>query len=665
VDYDSTPEPPATGNVILDTDIATIELGDNVYSFDGTNYGIDNVSVGAAGLADGSDLTFHAEADGADGDRWEGDVSAAEVLASVASNTTPDYVKVVVRADNNSDNGDVVPGIKISGTWHDGTADTLTGSIVNHEHVWATNPDTAAAWTRADLATIEGIRYKLAGGLTPSIRVYEMYLNVAVFDFDAAGSIEVQADLGADANTDNQAVVSIDDQIPTGTALTYTMEGSATGAWGGEEVALGAVVDGSRVAGYRYYRVAAALSGDKKETPVLKSIKVEIPDQVFKFSTLSDETLGALPMLMGIPGRNVKLNLKELITESSAVNVRLLRTDVVDQILRENYLRGLSVELQVGMLSDDVLASDLAPYYSGRVKNYSIAADSVTIELSDATKDLNRKVPEGTAPSTAPSVTYDGTHMCDVVLDLLDRVDIASRYIDRGSLDNLKNNVGDGSPVDTAFVVKRTGALAITEPVSGKKLVSELLELLGAYMVIQENGKLQFVEYDSSTAAQETWGSNDLNRGIKYTPALEAMRNQVYVFYDWDGSGNEGSDFASVYIVADAASISNWDTTDTKVIKSRWISGDAADGYFGEELALHIADREVDRLSNGQGVLTCETSLDKYGIQAGDYIDIDTSELDFVHRPGVGIGDTVKFLVTSKNANFDTGTIAWQLTESR
>ena len=261
--------------------------------------------------------------------------------------------------------------------------------------------------------------------------------------------------------------------------------------------------------------------------------------------------------------------------------------------------------------------------------------------------------------------------MVDVINTIIDDVGIAARYVNRGSLDTLKANVGDGSPASSNYVVYRggtppiaTGDRTITEPETAKKVVGELLELLGAYMVSQEDGKINVVEFDASKASVgDPWTQDDFVEDPIYNPDVENIINDTFIYIDWTGEGTDAKDFDNLNKSPDATSKTDWDETNTRIIKSKWLAGSSSDGYYGAELVAHIGARETERRKNGMGIFPCKTDLSKFPVQVGDMIDIDASDL--VINPDVGDGDVRKFMVVSKNPEWGNGTISWDLVEAR
>lgn len=86
-------------------------------------------------------------------------------------------------------------------------------------------------------------------------------------------------DIGAQPIS-NKAVVIIDDDIPTGTTLVHNLKGSTTGAFAGEEVNIGSVVNESTFTGkYRYFKLTSTFSSNSLRTltPLVRFFSVTYP----------------------------------------------------------------------------------------------------------------------------------------------------------------------------------------------------------------------------------------------------------------------------------------------------------------------------------------------------------------------------------------------------
>ena len=809
VDYTSSPLPPPTGDVIIAAAAGTTTTANVVPTGDGSTIDADqpvsNVWANVDDDPHDSDTTRLRNVAG--GQKYNLFTFVTNGIASLV----PDSIHIekvtvglVSRKDDVTDYTEYGV-LRIGGADYSSASDTVDNtSYILRTYDFTTDPTDSEAWTKEKLATIQEFGARDFAPSGNPMYITQVYLTVTYYDFETSGNITVELDLSG-ANTDNNAIISIDDNVPTGAGLTYelyyfalaymrptnhydvlgqtaneadaydaddtdastTNVATLTGysfyvgrdsanndAWqlepsglttatmkvvaeriagtgqlscfvansGGQIIAsliLGggsaiakqtfsadvsgyigdladlripvfgastgtteikiydtwiegnawgdavAIQDGSRVPtlGFENFRIKSSFTSDGTVTSILKSIGIVIPDSIYRFSTLSDDTLDAQPLLAGIPGRNVKLSLKDFVTDTSAMNVKLVRNDHVDWMLRNEYFRGLSASIRIGMFYNGITVNDLIPYYQGRVDGYGMGESEVSIKLKDATKDLNLKWPVKPAGTAKPTEPKDGTHMVQVIEDIIDDLGILARYVDRGSLATVKANVGDGSPASANYKVKRTGATAITKQEPGKKYVGELAQLLGAYLVIQENGKLQLLEYDSSASAVDTWDDNVIFKGAAYDPGLEALRNNVYLYFDWlgtaaTGGGGDGINFSKIKVTVDATSVTNWSITSPKIIESKWIHTD----YDGVALAVEIAAREVARLKDGVGVMSCTTSLDRAGIQVGDIVEIDSA---LVLNPDVGEGSTRNFLVTEKTWDVGGGKISWKLTEAR
>ena len=473
---------------------------------------------------------------------WYGPQS---LLSSLDANITIKSVSILTRATKTgaSAASSYQPILRIGDVNYPGAEHILGTSYADFTREFTVNPATSDNWRPGDIATITDI------GVTNWDRAIECRISVlkmivTYFDFETSGFITVQLDLTG-ANTANKATISISDLVPTGSGLSVTAEGSTTGAWGGEEVALGAVEDGSQVDGYEHYQLTSSFTGDGATTSVLKSISVEIPDRIYRFTSRSGGIFGALPYLTGIPGRSIAIDLKDFVTLGSDLKAGLQKDESVVQMIRENYFKNLNSSVRIGLYRDDITEDDLAFTFQGKVDGYRPGMEEVSISLKDGTKDLSAKWPPGIA------ITKDGDHMVDVINTVMDDVGIAARFINRGSLDTLKSTVGDGSPASTNYVVYRGGSppvasgdTTITEPETAKKVVGELLELLGAYMVSQEDGKITVVEYDSSKASVgDTWTRDDFLEEPIYNPDVENIINDTFVYIDWNGEWTDADDF--------------------------------------------------------------------------------------------------------------------------
>lgn len=576
--------------------------------------------------------------------------------------TIKEFVITVRARENAGDDGWDV-GYRYAGTNYWTSKSSPGGSFADYTVTVSVNPVTSNAWLVEELLQIEGIGAR--SGELHEIDISVVKLEVTYYEFDLQGGFTVELDLSG-ANTNNPATVSIDDLVPTGTSVVYSVVGSTTGDFAGEEVSLGDVEDGSEIDAYEYYQVTATLSSDGSDTPVVKSIRIDIPERIYKFSTLNTDLLDAIPSIQSIPQRTIKLDLENLITTTSSVSIALNREEEVDEMLRSTFVKGLDVRLYLGALerpNDSISRSDLLRYYIGKIEDFSQTADSVTFDLADVSIDLDAKWPVGSAPSTAAAATKDGVHMVQVIRDIYEDIGIASRYVDYASLDTLEQNVGNGTPPAPAFVVKRTGATGISEPLPAKDYLRELLFMLGAFAFTDERGKLVTIEYDPTTAAIDTWGDDEIGKGYKYSGGLVSYKNVCQIYFDWDGSGNNASDYSTVRISLDEDGIAAGRPVRTKTVKSKWIAGDVDDGYYGAEIALYRSALEVARLKDGLGGLPCSTGLDKCFIQVGDFIAIDTDDIDGIVNTDVGRGDVRNFIVTQKTWNPDRHEMEWRLTE--
>ena len=292
---------------------------------------------------------------------------------------------------------------------------------------------------------------------------------------------------------------------------------------------------------------------------------------------------------------------------------------------------------------------------------------TITLQLRDATKSLDRKLPESVG-EVKGTLEYDGTHLVDVVADQVDRAGVLRRYVNSNSLAAVKADmgVGGGDPAPSEFIAYRTDNVGagpdtlIIRPEPAKKFVKSVLELIGAYLVTQEDGRLTMILNDSTRASVDEWDGLIIKRGASFSAKIEAtLRNATAVYYDYDGA----SDYGSIYVVADQDSIDAWGQVN-KIIQTKWLAQEPDTGldYKGRLVAAFIAARETARLKDGVGTFKCSTSLDQLEVQVGDMVTIYSNLVVSQNNPIPGAG--AKMMVVSKTWAVDSGTISWELVEA-
>lgn len=672
VDY--TPSPPDSGNVIL-----THNTGGSLLSGDKCFCTEDAGSSGTIVLWP-NDGILHTKVDedphdGNDsyislgnGSWFELGIDPNILLSSIPLDAVPSRVSIKATMAAPLDDQTVLGRIVVNGSTYETSAQNVTStSYVQFTFSWATNPG-GGAWSRGNVLNIQefGLRNTTADDYA---LVTQLYIIIEYYEWNSSGHIITPFDLSG-ANLENKAIISIDQTTPAGAGLVHQLFEDYGGPG---ETLIATVVDGSEIdiTGYSDLAIKSNFTSDGTETPVLHSISLEVPDRIYKFTTYPESIFGAVPYLLQIPGRSISIDLKEFITLGMSLKADLIHDEITRQMVRENHFYNLQAILKIGLWRPDITEKDLiAVFPQGKVSGYSITPGRISIAIKDAAKDLSTKWPQGFGSPPTVSKSLDGTHMVDVISTILDESGILGRYVNSDSLSELKAHVGDGSPAPSSYMVYRgssppvaTGNTTIREPETAKKIIGELLELLGAYMIVQEDGRITLVEYDSAAAAVDTWGNNDFCDDPSYDPDLENIRNVTYVYFDWNGQGTEAENFENLVIELDPDSIEDWDETSIRIIKSKWLAGSAADGYYGADLAAEIAARETARRKNSMGVFTCRTFLSKFAIQVGDMVNIDMSDL--VINPNVGDGDARKFLVVHKDPGWENGTISWKLVEAR
>jgi len=433
------------------------------------------------------------------------------------------------------------------------------------------------------------------------------------------------------------------------------------------------VKDGSRVPtnGAEEFRIKSSFTSSGTVTPVLSSITLEIPDHVWRYSThrLPNWPYPHAAVLQDIPGRTIELDIKSYITKTSKMSVKLNRTETVMDMLRSGYLKNYDAQILFGFLTEDLVENDLMPYYIGRVKDFKNDSTTCTISIKDIGKNLDTKWPEGIPPATKPSKEFADYHLVDVLREIIGEANVTTRYVEEGSFYEGKLNCGSDPsiPLTSAdWITDRTIANGneITDPKSAKAFITEILELIGGYLIAQENGKFYLVIYTASKGPDDFWDKSVFGADATFEGGLKDLRNAFDLWYDWAGTGSEYVDFDALFITDDPDSKANYAETARRIIKSRWVGfgSSAGAGDFGEEMSEFITARESARLRNGLGVFDCDTRLDRAGVQVGDFIEINS---EVIAKSDIGKGDSQNFMVVKKKWNPKANKMEWTLVEAR
>lgn len=295
----------------------------------------------------------------------------------------------------------------------------------------------------------------------------------------------------------------VDDVIPTGCAVAYSVDGrdSISDSW----AALGTVSDGDTVAAHAYYRVSAALtgSGNGMETPTINELRIIGGDSQFTYiSTHKDIPVhGALPYIApgGVSAISSKIDLTQQATVGE-LTVKLHWRPEVGAMIAGGWLKNKTVSAKLGFLG--LSEVDYEPYFAGTWYDYQSdqKAGIITVKTRNILKRFTRKIPaasyfltEAGQQFVPPKTKLYSGNIMSVMLGLADELGIPDRLIDRPSFTTL----AAGSRAGAAWDVERT----VTEPQDAMEMLNELSVSSGVFLFEGADGRLTAKLYDDFAAA--------------------------------------------------------------------------------------------------------------------------------------------------------------------
>lgn len=486
-------------------------------------------------------------------------------------------------------------------------------------------------------------------------------------------------------------------RTPADTRVRFRAWSSATGAFAGEETQLGAadghtqaddghdgsvahVHDGDVITDLkRYYKIRVEPLGTSTpanvtqsllHTPSIHGVNVIFPSKKVRFCGGHTPILDALPAIKSIPTITSRIDLKGYSVPSQTLALEL--SDLggyVFDVPTEVNLKNSLIEIRFGMLNGTAITSkdQLAPYFFGKVSDYSVQDGMLTLHCKPLTDDLALKIPpvDRRDPNTSliPIDFSAGTH----IIDALDRLIFTEgrtprRYKHAQSFKDAKTYLAN-------WLVKRR----LSEQRDVREYVNELLEVIGHFLVTDEDGKLRLIRYPRSGNAVVTWGNDDLIPGTMQEPSFESSIINLCMAL-WGHPQPDGSDFSpEIRADFDAVSADAWAPGSQSVIfdrliKGYWLPGknplSPTGGLGGDVMASQIVKRVVKHAANGIIRIRCQTTLRHYGVQVGDFIDLQTPV--FVRKGYKGsIRPAQKFMAASKTVDLERGIISWELLEAR
>jgi streptogramin lyase len=474
----------------------------------------------------------------------------------------------------------------------------------------------SSATTVYNLSTKGGIISSFSESIFDVAATLSHGISSNVFKYPVSGIIVTDnLDIGEVPTSIGEWALS--DIKPPGTTLTYTAKYSTTGAWGGEEVSIGAIVDGDAITVLaRYWRVTATLSANtaRNLSPTLQSIKADY-STYRRFNRIPD--LGYESIVQDVSSLTSKVDFFNP-ASIGQISVSMEMTSAISDWVYSDTLYNKIIEVKLGFKYPGFVEADYIHYFTGAIDDWNVDDQILNLTLKDLSKEWKLPVPSKWETDGDDRI-WSTKHHVDVMLDIFQN-DINVR--DSGLL------------LDSFATVKAaTSGYAVTRTITGttedaKKLVEELRVLLFAFFIPRGDGKISIKQFDSAEAAATTF-TDDNTVSIKWQANSKDMINKTSLYFGWDTLGEDEESFESYDEGNDTTSQTNFQEIKPYILKDKWTTTISAS---------QIADLEakiLDQFDNMPSIvtITCDAKDIAYG------------------SGGAGITDE-KYLITSKNLDF-------------
>ena len=424
---------------------------------------------------------------------------------------------------------------------------------------------------------------------------------------------------------------AIEDITPDDSTLVYEAWYSTTGAFGGEEVSIGTIIDGQAITDLkRYWRVTATFAANtvRDETPTLQSIKADYT--IYRrFNKIPD--LGYEPLVTSLSSLTSKVDFFKP-ASIGQISIGIQMTDAVSDWVYADTLYNKIVQVKLGFKYDGFGEADYIHYFTGAIDDWSVNDRVLNLTLKDLSKDWKLPVPSKWEDA-GDDVTWTDAHHIDVMLDIF------QNHINVRDSGLLLDSFATVKAATSGYNVTR---IITGSPVDAKKLVEELRVLLFAFFMPRGDGKIGIKQFDSTEAIVTTF-TDDNTMGIRWKANSKDLINRTSIYFDWDGAGENESDFAEYDPGDDTTSQTKFQEIKPYILKDKWT--DVAEATQISGLETKILDQFDDMPSS----VTINCDAKDIAYEAGDMVGVTT--LEAPGNGGAGIVDE-KYLLISKNLDF-------------
>lgn len=347
----------------------------------------------------------------------------------------------------------------------------------------------------------------------------------------------------------------------------------------------------------------------------------------------AEELPQIIPILKSVSSLQNKLDTRSGYSTRGLLTVVLSGRENFKRLLQDEYLKNRRVVRRDGFIANGFTYSDYAATFGGKVQDWSLKGDELTLSISDDLVDASAKIPvENTAKTQY--LDYRERNPVDIMLDILvERLGIDAALIDLAAFASERD----------LWLGGWRFSRVITEPKEANEYLNELQIETNSF-VIHDGDKINYKVFAPPVPGQmvEHW-SDDLHILEGSLSVKSGYRdnffNRVVVYLDYDESGSDREEnYETAVIAADASSqsASEWNEVKTKVIKSRWIR------TLSYTDAVNITGAKIYHLSRANGPGTGILSYDSSGCT-----------LRWA-APGGAFGETVKVGADGRYQVFDS-----------
>lgn len=275
-----------------------------------------------------------------------------------------------------------------------------------------------------------------------------------------------------------------------------------------------------------------------------------------------------LPILKSVSSLQNKLDPKAGFSTRGQLTVVLGGREHVRGLIENEYLKNRRVFRKDGFMAEGFSCLEYAATFTGKVQDWSLRGDELTLVVADDLKDASVKIPVENAAKTQ-YIDYRNTNPVDIMTDILqNRVGISGEYIDTALFSSERDLWLNGWRFDRV----------LTEPREANEYLNDLQIETNSF-IVHDGQKINYKVFAPPAPGQSVEEWTDSNNIIEGTFSAKSgykdgFFNRVVIYFDYDESGGDKEEnFESAVIAADAASqgSAQWDEVKTKVIKSKWI----------------------------------------------------------------------------------------------